>query len=105
MPVTFDDERSQGHNYVDPAVQCDTSTRLLGREKYENKEGFLNRLGSHSNGKFSSHGTALSEYKRAYSRCGSPDNELGNLVTVNTMDRVDHACHQETSGITVVYHS
>jgi hypothetical protein len=92
MPVTFNDEPNQGTVYIDPAFRFDSSTRLLGRDQYQNNVELSSKQPSRSV-------TPLSEYKRAYSRSGSPDSEAVNVLPVNIAD-VDQACYETTAGIT-----
>jgi hypothetical protein len=102
MPVTFNDEPNHGTVYVDPAFRYDCSTRLLGREQYQNNVDYSGSQHSHSYAKSSRTSTPLSEYKRAYSRSGSPDNKVGNRLPVN-FSEVDQACYESTAGINVNY--
>lgn len=101
MPVTFDDEQNQAAVYIDPAFRYDTSARLLGREQYHKNVGFSGSQTSHSNGKSSRTSTPTSEYKRAYSRSGSPDNETDNMLPVNAA-AIDQACYEAKAGILCV---
>ena len=92
MPVTFNDELNQGTVYVDPVFRYDTATRLLGRDQYQNK------VVEFSSNQPSRSGTPLSEYTRAYSRCGSPNNEAVNALPANIAE-VDQACYEKTTGL------
>ena len=92
MPVTFNDEPNQGTVYIDPAFCYDASTRLLGRDQHQNN------VVEFSSNQPSRSGTPLSEYTRAYSRCGSPNNEAVNALPANIAE-VDQACYEATAGI------
>ncbi|CAB4033927.1 Hypothetical predicted protein, partial [Paramuricea clavata] len=98
MPVTFNDEPNHGTIYVDPAFRYDCSTRLLEREQCQNNVDYSGSQHSHCYGKSSRTSTPLSEYKRAYSRSGSPDNKVGNRLPVN-FGEVDQACYESTAGL------
>ncbi len=100
MPVTFNDQPNQRTVYVDPAFRYDSSTRLLGRElQHQNNVEFYGGQLSRSKNKSPRTVTPLSEYKRAFSRSGSPDNEV-NILPVNVAE-VDQACYDTTTGTNV----
>ena len=99
MPVTFNDEQNQAAVYIDPAFRYDTSPRLLGREQYHKNVDFSGSHSSHSNGKGSRTSTPTSEYKWAYSRSSSPDNETDNNIPPVNVVAIDQACYETKSGI------
>ena len=95
MPVTFKDEQNPKSVYVD------SSTRLLGREQFQDKANadFTERQPSQACGRLSRIGTPLpAEYRRPYSRRSYAESEVDKALSINVA-RGDQACCDTTTGI------
>ncbi|XP_028401216.1 spermatogenesis-associated protein 48-like [Dendronephthya gigantea] len=96
MPVTFYDQPNlaQGKVYVDPVFRYDSSARLLGREQYQDSPDKI-RLATKTDSRVS---TPVSEYNRAFARCGTPQDVVDNNAMSTNACEGDQAFHEMTTG-------